>query len=1193
MKRPRVLLSLQLLCASAALLFAPPVSLSAETTPAQSAATGKATTCQGLRRSDFAYVQKDEGRAVQAALHALYKEDPRYQEESGTSGRPLSDGIIGPVTLSWLKYFCGTQSLSGENLAPLVIETLLAPPAEPVVQPVPPPQPAPPVVIPAPKAWSYFMLSAADMKALAAPGVVSGELKQWDAALADVVDVRYADRKSLRVDLDSALAKASGAEVEAYKEELIAAAQTVKTLHVSERSLIRLEGRLAETSLVLARSELLENEYADAAALRAAAQAAGISDKDELEQIVAKADAASYIVLRATALRKPLGSVQPLPPQLLTMLQPLVGRQFPSRTLMESALRRQFGLGSVSYGEAMLACPYEFDDCRSKQRVDAFKATDALFTALLKNIQPLIDSSTQVGNVELPLTSSELERLFGDSYFTVNGRVPTRVDVATLWQEQKGSMSREARPSHVGWMRLTHDETAAAQAVRFKQALRAHMLFHRYAADIESQIQIEKTDTREQVAGAWTGDGCGCVQDGLAGVVYGFYPYGKGAVPPAPPSADAQGGAAKAPPPRALDFSVLSTIGLYGLSFDDAGHLIGHSSGRAVDDDFVDADTIAFVREAGKWETRIDWVLHKNWSDAPADKAALFKQLHVELTAFLTRPLPGMSTRFWAAVALPFPTPKKNRLLTTGDGVTLHFENYPDDEASVKHFNEFVVALQERLNAAGPHYTVNIVVPARKLGAGIYGLKNLSALLRGRHPSYETAFAPPRSADDMLLLVLMEEPVAEMKLSLRAAIEGGLSGAERVFVLRHTVPVVGDALAGPQALSDQIIYARDNFGGVGLWPIPIEQNTQFNDETARIILASDIEDAGRVIADHTLGWFAPTASNSMQAWVCEWRNWIRLLFIVSLLGGGICYAIVRTYCSCSDGFSRIQIGTFVGLALATISFVLLLFFDPDMVEVSQSRLFWMGMIAITALSVGLPYVLKLKKQQNPSRNDYRGRQRVRARVDTSPVSRPPAVSLPPPQAFGDAPIPVLQEVTAASPRDALWHAQLREALAPLWQFLNEAPRDNQDFDFTRQRLRELAQPLASYLQTDESASTRAYEQAATAVERMRNYLERDKEADPVTRAHVRALIKAVRVKLSVTDKEKEHAKMRQTLAALGGRLEQEARELGAARRKIDGLMRPLWAHIDAIDAQAQYEADAGRIRELGDRLFERKQANER
>ena len=69
-----------------------------------------------------------------------------------------------------------------------------------------------------------------------------------------------------------------------------------------------------------------------------------------------------------------------------------------------------------------------------------------------------------------------------------------------------------------------------------------------------------------------------------------------------------------------------------------------------------------------------------------------------------------------------------------------------------------------------------------------------------------------------LFLVLLQEPTTNDKKLLRLKIENGLHGKDRMKLLRGVVMAITFDGHNVDQLTDDVIYAKDNFGGIGFWP---------------------------------------------------------------------------------------------------------------------------------------------------------------------------------------------------------------------------------------------------------------------------------------------------------------------------------------------------------------------------------------
>jgi len=309
---------------------------------------------------------------------------------------------------------------------------------------------------------------------------------------------------------------------------------------------------------------------------------------------------------------------------------------------------------------------------------------------------------------------------------------------------------------------------------------------------------------------------CACVRTGLAGTVYGLYPPHKRAKGP-------------------LDYGVLSRIAYFGVGFDEKGALHYLNDLGSDPTVFAGADIKrrAFVRQAHEHGTRVDWVLAKDdwgkdWSRLSVqERSSLLSQVTANLVKHLTTVLSDPLSK-----AMPWLSFGHTRAETRGDGVILYFRNYPDDqqlEGSSMLLKEFVRDLQDRLARAGGGYQVSLMVLQRQLEGenevfrpkAILDMFDTSRVVAASQAqtsgwSGQRTLGQCRMAGQ--LLVVLEEPTSDAKKRLRQLIEKSLRGYERVTLLRSTVPVLNFDHRNWGQLADDLIYFKDNFGGVAFWP---------------------------------------------------------------------------------------------------------------------------------------------------------------------------------------------------------------------------------------------------------------------------------------------------------------------------------------------------------------------------------------
>ena len=329
------------------------------------------------------------------------------------------------------------------------------------------------------------------------------------------------------------------------------------------------------------------------------------------------------------------------------------------------------------------------------------------------------------------------------------------------------------------------EDTQALENEIKKRVLQLNEQYDQYRPVIVAQARkkhpFDKTKTIQ-----WSGDSCNCVHDHLAGIVYGFYPYWL------------------AGEKQVIDFSVLTRIGYYGLGFDDKGSIIDASRWSELDS--------GFIREARSYNTKVDLVISRSdwntWGQFSAEeKTVIFDNLATNIVGLVNTPL----TNFTSS-AKPIITLGTSPVPIMGDGVTLYFEGYPQDKESVDAFKEFSRTLRDLLKAQKRQYSVNIMFRSSEIGKGIYDyykLKEFMDSIEGSDKNLDTNF-----------IILLQEPTAVNKKQLRMNIENEMHAKDRVTMLRNTIITRTFDRNNDSQMVDDIVYAKDNFGGIGFWPQP-------------------------------------------------------------------------------------------------------------------------------------------------------------------------------------------------------------------------------------------------------------------------------------------------------------------------------------------------------------------------------------
>jgi hypothetical protein len=724
-------------------------------------------------------------KQIQQALLEIYSEDPAYMQAYRESTLPLSDNIVGPITLSWLNrfwfefkmdpsgnltdasvsallHFAATIKAHPEWKADLISADLgrwiddfesedsaryyqirLAGTDEQILamlrlyhyetdnnrRPGPDSDRALLTI------YSYS-LSATDLRLLASKSQVIAKL----SALQDVVYLNQPLFDAAVLDALKDLGPKAQSYLPAARE---AALEQSYRLTLGSLQLLR-DGNTVPDA-ILNELEKLSGTYPNQAFFTEAILDATAKVNEPIDQympdIINSAETSTSYILTARALAE-LGANrknEPVPPVILDMLKGLQDLEYPQLWLFDKAVmaRLRNGIGACPSGTPGNAADRRKISAEQMSQLEAAIKDQSLFDQLDK-----------------------------------------------LWKEQSCSM---------------------IDALIMPQQIEA--LYIKYRASIRATARKRPAyDPNKRVL--WDGNGCGCVLDELVGEVYGFYPFwlaGK---------------------TQKIDFSTLSRIAYYGPTFDDTGVLRQANDGR----DFVaaaengDLTQNDFVNVAQRHQTAVDWVIQRNdWRSWSKMDKSRKEQVLERLTASIVK-LMSIKMHSWTATIsnhLPF---GERFVPTNGDGVTLFFDGYPDDEVSVGVFNKFVDTLRTRLRQARAGDAINVMMRHTALGNGVYDYANLYSLIATAEANRNNDLLAKVERDHNVrprLLVLLEDETTDSKKQLRLRIEGALHGEQRAKLLRQVVPVITFDNDNWQQLQDDIIYFKDNFGGVGFWPIPM------------------------------------------------------------------------------------------------------------------------------------------------------------------------------------------------------------------------------------------------------------------------------------------------------------------------------------------------------------------------------------
>lgn len=432
------------------------------------------------------------------------------------------------------------------------------------------------------------------------------------------------------------------------------------------------------------------------------------------------------------------------------------------------------------------------------------------------------------------------------------------------------------------------------------------------------------------VAPSWDGTGCGCVQK-LSGEVYGFYPFWRTGDKPQP-----------------LDFSLLSRISLFALWYQSNGDL-------ALPDWTTPAQT-AFIREAHRHRTQLDYTLYRNdWQFlekmSDEDMARVAANLAAQAATLIDTPLPGLVARSHAWVP-GFATVER-----MGDGLTFFPDQPPAANSPLrKPFERYtdtqVRALITQLRRRHRRYVLNIVLRDSDLESdnGVWKVTQMYDYVRDAEAPHMqddhiiVGSARYRSNTNLTLhyMVLLTDPTVRSKRDLRLAIykDQSLNEDDRRVLLRKLIPVVSSGDASTGAVADQMAYFADNFGGVGFWATPDRS-----------------QPVGRTISERIRSSFLTRIPEAEQfdAWVCTNRWPLRMAFQVLLLLWLIGFLCYRTNCR----FRKLpyQLGLLISAVGVVVLGALLLAGDPGLEGLREGNAL-LGLLLFALIATIAYHILK-------------------------------------------------------------------------------------------------------------------------------------------------------------------------------------------------------------------------------------------
>lgn len=910
---------------------------------------------RSIRQQDFAGLSKPTVLRMQQQLEVIYRNLADWQHDFAQRERPLNDGVVGPVTLSWLqRYAFNFKFTTGADVGkdfpahmermaafavthPSELEVLLDKQFEEwdavnpaavkaqdfavrrradeaalveLVNRYRASRATPPLARPAPMdsdGYYTYVLHPEDLEVL-------GGKAEIGAILAKFKDKPYASKEALKVALEQVLKGRAYVLGKAWP----VIDKSVRPfdgylLNTASRASLKKDGMSDGTldeltafgTVYLKSREAFDTYITD----KIASGELAITD-DALARLAATTRMFDNYHLDQQALdtieKQLSGSVHyvGLPGAVVKMLGQIKEVDYPDAAIFHSAAKSKFAFG---LGMCKLNAP----------------------------VNNVYVASLAISNDELASLQKELEALR-----------PSPADGHSAAVSELGPQFQDISALRNIAQRCSDDEKKKANGI-------VTGLYETYLmAAVDSAGRKKMPDEIPPIH--IKGGDCGCALDDLAGVVYGFYPYWweqKGR--------------------QTVNFRALNRMAYYGLTVDNTGEFRLGSNSFDIHDGSAEANE--FVLTAHQYNSKVDWLIQKNdwgreWQALNSQsKKAVFKRILDNISTLLNAPLSNPGSKVKSLTTFAGSAPPRR-----GDGVTLYFPNYPEDKDSTVQFNEFYLALRTEMDKhelwLNILVTQNTLATGKNGAGGAFGLANLINLRKRRGVS-EQYVRPGVHDNDEYLLVLLNEPSTDSKKALRLDLENDsmLHGAERADFLRSILPIMHFDDHNWQQLDDDIVYARDNFGGVGFWapdfdnlalPVKDESQSCLQSQQIAVCLLKNYRDES--VSDSLPG--------PIEVFACVHRwvlHWIMLFLIVT---GIVLIVLFFTFCKVQNFIKNQFLWVQLLIALpALLVFILLLLYDPFMLSLSHGNLPFFISAGIIMIGIGIGYRFWRAQRQVPQR----------------------------------------------------------------------------------------------------------------------------------------------------------------------------------------------------------------------------------
>jgi hypothetical protein len=805
------------------LLF--PLALAAQTSSAvPEGATLNKDKCLGYDL-EYKHYSKPIIAQVQADMYQLYQQESDWQTDAKRKGKPLNDGILGPITWSWMQRFCKNFALhTTEDVAAalptraralasfseqhrddattlisnsfaqwavthitacdLDTQQILAQGSDENLQallrcyrqpkPVVIDKPAPVEII---EPYQLYVLRADDFEAMA--GAVA-KVSTTDAAIMAIAGKSFPDKLSAMTELQMQLSKLPPEESKNISDKL--------SSHILKHT------DYVITDKVL--NDLSQQGISDALFEKLAVERdKKFIDQSEFTEVITAAIKASAptSVAPATAFSSTDTSASS------SSAADTVPAPHPDKLLLQIQLASQ-----QEY--------YRLDKATAQTMVNTKKPVAAAIIKLLETLK----------DIEYP-TAHLLDLAIKNRILKASGIC--KLDKSNTQDRQLAHL--EAADTAALFNEINqHLASEASDTVKFCNEDHIEKLGNYYLSNLRPIVAPLYSEPMPAYNSnpLWNGGNkdCGCVPNEIQTTAYGIFPYWK-------TGADAQ----------AFDFSTFNRVAYFGLSATDDGKLMQINSrpaSKTLLNDNSD-NSKAFIREARRYGSKVDWIIEKEFSSSPdlhtdAGLKIFFDSLHNQLVQLLATPLTDPGSRLRPLMTLGLAAQPTN-----GDGVTLYFKNYPTDAFAKDRFDAFFKKLKmdlatldknrDRWRGIKTHTYVNIMTTQSEFSSidSVFGTGHIDFLTQvSQFTNDNLSIAEIQESVKTLVILLLEDPyyrALDEIYAVSSSIDRSII-APLMFTDYSGMDIKADRNSARHQIDERqkrLAYIHESFGGGGFWPI--------------------------------------------------------------------------------------------------------------------------------------------------------------------------------------------------------------------------------------------------------------------------------------------------------------------------------------------------------------------------------------